>query len=573
MGGTIEKRMVAIVCVMFMGLNTSAQSTTQEPTTKLRLFKPQVGFGSQGSATRSGADLSGGTSRATAFPGGPSTEPAAPRARENKWVPNSPTLTLPSTEPVRPTGNIQTVSGTQEADAPESPLAARMRRESELANQRQAAQQPFAKPPPDPFAKQRADERARAMALPPGGSPATPAADGTLGRQRGQGNQGFIKPPNDISLPQQDLGRGDTASLAGLFESAGSAAAGNAFGSAASQGAAGTGDDLLYGTTRNASSTANGSMGAGTTFPPSVIQSLPANWTPQHLEELVSMFGIPRNEPKLMDPNYLNYLHNEFMKRREMEARDAAQNARVASGSFGLPSTTLGNQAAAGAGTFNTSNTGLASNGSLAGYDAGRQPRNGVNALYSGSNGGLTGGQTRDPMALAGERSSAALQNAGQKETIEETLERMVQERLLREREKDARAKLLANQFNSNPYPNAYYPQNGGMYSGAPYPNGMPPNPQINGANYSPPGFTSQGNIFQGQPNLAPPQQGRPSPQTPGNGQNAQAEDAPPTSPSDGSDAPDHAAIGAAPDVRSFSPLVNVALLCSIGFQRNRLKP
>lgn len=554
MGGATEKQMVAIVCVVFIGLNASAQTTTQEtsttqqPTTKLRLFKPQVGFG--------GSGAQGSTTRATAFPGGPSTEPAGARARENKWVPN---MALPSTDPVPPGGNIRTVSGTQDPDSPESRLAAKLRRDAELA--RLQNQQ-------DLLAQQEADARARGMALPQDvGTRGGAALSGVFGDGRGQANnENLIKAPKDISLPQQDLGRTDSGSLAGLFESAGNAVSG---GAGLNQGAAGTRNDLGYGTNQAGAS----ASGTGTPFPPSVIQNLPLNWTPQHLEELVSMFGIQRNDPRLQDENYLNYLHNEFMKQRETEfmkqreaqsrmaSRDAA-NTRTATGSFGLPSTATGNLASSAAGAFNTNNAALGTNtqGLLDGYGTSRQAQTPTNGgLLTNPNGSQYSGSFRDPMALASERANGGVQAATQTPTMEERLTA----RLLEEREKraqaEARANLLANQVNPNPY----YQQNGrGVYPGTIYPGGMVPNQPINGANYTPPGFTPQGQMLQGQGQQTQTQH---PPQAPPNNQIAQSQDAP-ASPSDGFEAPDHAAIGATPEVRNFIPLVNIALLCSIGF-------
>ena len=195
MGETIAKLMVAIFCVMFAASNASAQSSTQEPTTRLRLFKPQVGIngGSQGSGTRAGTgipDFTGTAGRATARSGGPSTEqsPRSNSTRENVWAPNRPSgMQLPSTEPVLP-GTIRTVSGTQDPKSAESQLLARQR-DAELAKQRQERER---------LENERlAQERAKMLAAP---TAPTGAASGTGQRA------GFVNAPKDITLAAQEPG-------------------------------------------------------------------------------------------------------------------------------------------------------------------------------------------------------------------------------------------------------------------------------------------------------------------------------------------------------------------------------
>ena len=69
---------------------------------------------------------------------------------------------------------------------------------------------------------------------------------------------------------------------------------------------------------------------------------LNSNWTKEHVEELISMFNIPRDDPKLANPEYINYLHELFVKDRQERARLAAQQAATANSrtGFGIPTGT-----------------------------------------------------------------------------------------------------------------------------------------------------------------------------------------------------------------------------------------
>ncbi|MEO1529207.1 MAG: hypothetical protein AAFX06_27625 [Planctomycetota bacterium] len=547
MGEAIAKRMVAAACVLIGGSCVSAQSTEPKPselvpTTKMRSFKPQVG--AAGSGTRTTPQLppfTGGASRATTLADGPSTDSLGAGQRENRWSPNLPNqprmsnMALPSTDPVNGGSNIATVSNTEDTNSVESKLLNRQR-ELEFEKQRRERAR---------LAQQQA-QAAAAQGL--GAAQGNSALQGNGGAA--PTNTGFIKAPTGISLPQQDIGTGNASSIAGMFESAGNAAAG-ALASAAGNATGGAGGNWPLGATGQDRNNASLTSGAGAIgLPTTLTPQLPTNWTQQHFDELISMFDISPTDPKLKDPKFLNQLHERFLEYRDAQtrnnnalaqreaqmrlARENAARERNANGGYALPTTALGNLREPASDTVTAAQSALLGRTDARGIDNRLAARGGERDRFG------------DPVSLTSGRTATNDGQAFSAESIREEFSRMLDERDQRNAA-NARNNPYGNQLNPNQYPPNYYPQNQypqnpyGMYAGAPN--------QSNGGGFVPPGFVAQ--------NQKPPM---------GDVGNKSSESAPVSASDRTNQAPDHASLSPGADVRNFSPLVNVLLLCSVIF-------